>query len=285
MLNSVLTSPKTPCLYCINVPLHRHEDFYEFIVITCGSYVHTFEDEKTLYHKNTLLMFQPGSSHAMTLAEPNSAHFTFLVSKRVMMSTLKNYAFDPGSILTAPFSAVSLTYNQTNYLVSLSNAMINISSHDNQHIYQVFLHNIFYIIFTSNTVNTSQNQGNYIDILIERLNNFQYIRDELSSLYMDYPVAQCTLCALFKKRTGSTIVHYRNMKRMEYAAQLLTDWNYSVSDVADRVNISCLSYFSKEFKKYFGITPKEYQKLHRKPYPTITEPDDGEKEINSNDSQ
>lgn len=265
---------KCTCLHStVNVPLHSHEDFYEFIIITCGGYYNINGKEEKLYKKNTLLMFHSGTTHSMNIAEPNSAHFTFLVSEDFFETAIQNYQYDVKSFLREPFAAVSLTYTQANYLTSLSNAMINMSYKSKQHIHQIFLHNIFYLIFSANQSKIAYNDDDYIETLIERLNNFQYVNDEISTIYMDYPISQCTLCAMFKKRMGTTIVHYRNIKRMEYAAQLLTNWNYSVTDVANRISISCLSYFSKEFKKQFGMTPKEYQKHHRKPYPLLTQPD------------
>ena len=60
------------------------------------------------------------------------------------------------------------------------------------------------------------------------------------------------------------MLEYRNKKKMEYAAHLLQKDNYSVSSVADKLKISCQSYFIRQFKKQFGVTPKQYQMLYRK---------------------
>ena len=60
------------------------------------------------------------------------------------------------------------------------------------------------------------------------------------------------------------MTEYRNKRRMEYAAHLLEKENYSISAVSDILHISCQSYFIKQFKKQFGITPKQYQTLSQK---------------------
>ena len=55
------------------------------------------------------------------------------------------------------------------------------------------------------------------------------------------------------------MTEYRNKRRMEYAAHLLGKEAYTVSKVADILHITCQSYFIKQFKKQFGMTPKQYQ--------------------------
>lgn len=83
-------------------------------------------------------------------------------------------------------------------------------------------------------------------------------------MYAFYPLSQTALINDFKKLTGYTIVQYRNIKRMEYAADYLVKSNYSVTAIANALNISSLGYFSQQFKKQFGMTPTEYQRLHQK---------------------
>ena len=47
--------------------------------------------------------------------------------------------------------------------------------------------------------------------------------------------------------------------RMEKAAQLLQTTNYRVYEVAEMIGYSNLSYFSKQFKEKYGITPFDYR--------------------------
>ena len=78
-----------------------------------------------------------------------------------------------------------------------------------------------------------------------------------------FPVSPTTLIKQFENLTGQTIVQYRNDKRMEYATVLLKDWRMTIIDVANKVGISSPSHFSAEFKKKFGVSPKDYAKQHR----------------------
>jgi AraC-like DNA-binding protein len=100
--------------------------------------------------------------------------------------------------------------------------------------------------------------------LQKRLDNYHSLDQNLSVLYSNYPISPYTISNQFKKLTGYTVVEYRNIKRMEYAAHLLANENLSVASIANQMNISNLSYFAKQFKMQFGMSPKQYQLLKRK---------------------
>ena len=48
--------------------------------------------------------------------------------------------------------------------------------------------------------------------------------------------------------------------RMKKAAQLIQEGNHSIADVGFMVGITSPAYFSKQFGKQFGITPKDFEK-------------------------
>ena len=64
---------------------------------------------------------------------------------------------------------------------------------------------------------------------------------------------------VFKQSTGSSFKEYLNMVRIEESKRLLTNTNYSVIDIAVATGFEDQSYFSKVFKKYTGLTPKQYR--------------------------
>ena len=68
------------------------------------------------------------------------------------------------------------------------------------------------------------------------------------------------LTRLFKKRFGISVSEYIQEKRIRLAGELLRQQNMTISMVANSVGIGNYSYFTEQFKKYFGITPREYQK-------------------------
>lgn len=64
-------------------------------------------------------------------------------------------------------------------------------------------------------------------------------------------------CRYFKSVTNRTPIDYLNLYRIETACKLL-DEGFSVSETADECGFSDASYFVRAFKKYKGVTPKQY---------------------------
>lgn len=64
---------------------------------------------------------------------------------------------------------------------------------------------------------------------------------------------------LFLEITGVRPIEYIHNKRLERAQLLLTTTNASLTEIADTVGISNLSYFSRLFKRRFNIPPAKYR--------------------------
>ncbi len=72
------------------------------------------------------------------------------------------------------------------------------------------------------------------------------------------------LTRLFKKKYGLTVTEIIQQKRLHLARKLLLKENITISAVSCAVGFSNYSYFTEQFKKHFGLTPREYQKQNRK---------------------
>lgn len=64
---------------------------------------------------------------------------------------------------------------------------------------------------------------------------------------------------LFKKEIGLSFKEYLNHVRIEESKRLLSNSNFSIIDIAIAVGFEDQSYFSKVFKKYTGMTPKQFR--------------------------
>lgn len=67
------------------------------------------------------------------------------------------------------------------------------------------------------------------------------------------------LSSLFKRETGETLTEHVNKKRVSHAMQLLQSTKLQISSIAQHCGISDVNYFSKLFKKYTGLTPREFR--------------------------
>lgn len=65
--------------------------------------------------------------------------------------------------------------------------------------------------------------------------------------------------SIFKESSGSSFKEYLNMVRIEESKRLLANTDYSIIDIAVAIGFENQSYFSKTFKRYTGLTPKQYR--------------------------
>lgn len=67
------------------------------------------------------------------------------------------------------------------------------------------------------------------------------------------------LSMLFKQVTGTTFKEHLNRVRVEEAERLLANTDYPIIEIAIACGYSDQSYFTKVFKKYTGLTPRQYR--------------------------
>ena len=86
-------------------------------------------------------------------------------------------------------------------------------------------------------------------------------RITLDKMSRDLGICKTKLCQLASKISpGQTINHLITQTRMQQAKNLLRNTDKSISEIAEDVGISNYNYFSRIFKKRFGISPREYRK-------------------------
>src|SRR5690349_12028336 len=77
----------------------------------------------------------------------------------------------------------------------------------------------------------------------------------------------------FKKAFGETPHQYLLTRRLERAAALLRNTDYSVTEVCFNVGLSSVGSFTTSFRRAYGMTPTEYRAAYpaaaqRVPVPT-----------------
>lgn len=72
-----------------------------------------------------------------------------------------------------------------------------------------------------------------------------------------------SIVRLFKETIGKTPIEYLNAYRINVACEQIKYLDKQITEVALDCGFTDLSYFTKVFKKYMGITPSEYLKRNR----------------------
>ncbi len=97
----------------------------------------------------------------------------------------------------------------------------------------------------------------------------EYIRNHLKSelsieeIARNIGASKSSIYKYFKLQFGKTPGEYINKIRAETSADMLLNSNKSIDEISENVGFSSASYYSKIFKKHFGVPPLKYRKGQR----------------------
>lgn len=122
---------------------------------------------------------------------------------------------------------------------------------------------IMYKIFkeTAGKKAEAQNFDKMVDLYIER--NIQY-NPTITTAAADLGINEISFGRYFISRFNMSYKKYMLGQRLNLAQRMLRDKNYSVSELASMLGFYDQSYFSKCFKKEFGVYPSVYRKENYK---------------------
>ena len=94
--------------------------------------------------------------------------------------------------------------------------------------------------------------------------NFNHPDLRLETIASHFFINSQHLSTVFSQETGTTLTSYINICRMKKARQFLLEDSPSIQNVAVLCGFSDSGYFSKCFRKYYGISPKNFMSLTEK---------------------
>lgn len=99
------------------------------------------------------------------------------------------------------------------------------------------------IVSAINFINMHYREPITLDTLTERLH-----------------ISKFHFCRMFKEATGTTFLEYLHNVRLAHAHRLLAEKNMSLEEIAVKTGFGSGTYFSRIFKRVYGIPPKAFQK-------------------------
>ena len=84
----------------------------------------------------------------------------------------------------------------------------------------------------------------------------------LQEIAKEIGVHPAYLSGIFKKQTGMTLTDYIMQEKIQVSCNLLKYSNRSIAIIAEYMNLSPQSYFTRVFKKVTGETPAQYRRTH-----------------------
>ena len=84
-------------------------------------------------------------------------------------------------------------------------------------------------------------------------------RVRLDDLSNKLHYGKSTLCDIFKRTYGKTIIEYHTELKINEAKRLIFEQKLAVSEVSERLGFESPEYFSRTFRKYAGMSPRAFR--------------------------
>lgn len=118
-----------------------------------------------------------------------------------------------------------------------------------------------HVVATTSSFSPEHYHQEAIEIIEKHYSNCFF---KISDISDTLAISHSYLCKIFKHFSNTSANAYLIQIRMREARILLEKDTSSIQDIAYKVGYIDFAYFSREFKRLFGITPKQYRDIQRK---------------------
>lgn len=119
------------------------------------------------------------------------------------------------------------------------------------------MHNFVHIVFDYSGVKHSDIVYKVSSYIKENFKQ-KLTLDEISK---EVGMSSAYLSSIFKKEMGISISNYINKTRVEYSKRMLKNTSMTLSFIAGECCFETPSYFTKVFKDFVGVTPRQYRNM------------------------
>ena len=230
------------------VPRHMHQS-WEFIYCTSGSGRIRFESLDLPYEAGTMVVIPPGTPH---INESDTGFTNIFANVEDCFLTLRQPFLvrdDANGFLLSAFQALFFHYSSNVRDASLLSAYGNLIA-------------TYAKVYQKSEIHTgivSEIEGHIIQ-------NFPNPAFELDEYLRSLPFSYEYLRKRFKKEVGVTPHQYLSDKRLQTAADWLARSLDDSSNVAEIAHLSGFKeplYFSRMFKKRYGVAPSFYAEMKK----------------------
>lgn len=252
-------------------PIHWHEEM-EIIKVQSGKGAFYVDGKKYVAEAGDIIILRPFVMHSINRLDDSDMSIDAIVFNLRLLETgeadvctLKYFA----PLLNEKHSVPCIVRPADTWYHPFDQSMTSIlmADHTSQGAeldIKANLYWMFYHIYNNRLMNVATNVAEDKRLYTVR-RALEYIRakymDEITveniSKHCGY--SEFYMMKLFKQFTGESIVDYVNNYRLTVAGRQLRDTQDDVSTIAYQVGFNNVSYFNRQFKRQYGMTPRQFR--------------------------
>ncbi len=253
-------------------PAHTH-DFIEIMYVCRGSVTHVLEGEEIRLETDDLILFGRYTEHSILAAGAEDIGINLIISPDLFeallremgqSSQLSTKSFE--SLLNReglPFLRLSgrSSIAVRNLMETLIGSVICEGNTDG-YLLKQSLHLLLCYLAALSEGDSPPTASNYVGRMQKKILN--YIKTSYSTATLTEAASMMGLSPSYlsrwiEQRFGASFKELLMRERFETARSLLSTTKMPVGEIINRVGYENSSYFHKEFKRRYGVTPKHYR--------------------------
>lgn len=244
--------------------LHQHNDRLELVLVNKGSGIYNIEGKQYITTDGDMLIYNSGvlhDEHHIIDGYNNDIEIFGLSIRGLKIKGLPDNHLISKNI--SPKISTQNYHHSMYSLFSLLHAQSNSIKPFNKGIINHILHALFILLaeISQNNILTSRQKEDRIGFEIQcYLDEYYWDDINLAKLAEQLNISSFYLSHAFKKYSGYSPSQYVARRRIGEAQTLLLHSKYNLTQIAQSVGFSNVTYFQGVFSKYVGINPKVYRK-------------------------
>lgn len=264
----------------LEFPVHKH-NYIEIVYVCAGTLTHQIEGQELVMQQGDLLLLNQHARHSVKRAEYGDIGINFIALPEFF--DIPFHMMKKQNVI-AEFLVGTLRQNNPlpQYLLfqlksdqRIENLMENMISsllgegerEEEEDVINQYSMGLVFLYLLAHMDKLKQNSSqSYQDVVIQSTLKYidsQYKTANLGRVAEDFHQSLPVLSKLIKKNTGFTFQELLMRKRFQKAVEFLVETKLPVDEIAATVGYENLSYFYRQFKARYGMTPSRYRAEHK----------------------
>lgn len=262
-------------------PLFHNHDYYEMVYVYRGGCVNTFRDREAILSQGDVLLMNPNVLHSIHTVRDEDCVFNIMLSRslfeesmllllsdnKLLSNFIVSYLYQINTSQEFLYFPARKNEQVDDIMTSLIYEFVDRGPLGSASVVQHLLAVLFALLAR---IHAEENQINaemqpalspLLDIISYINQNSQTV--SLSVLEEKYSYSAGYISRMIKQHCGQSFTQLVQNAKLQSAREILKNTDMSIVQAAEEAGFQDSQYFSRIFKKKFGLTPNQYRKFCR----------------------